>query len=131
MLLQRLEQHGNRSSNLFALFISNPPEMVPFWYQRASSHQDGFVIWDYHVSTCQKQQKPPCFSSPLVRGQPCPLACQQVIALEMCPQQSGVLVWDLDLQHPTLQFPCTLQQYAQHALQADSIELPPQYARYV
>ena len=23
---------------------------VPFWYQRGSQHEDGFVVWDYHVS---------------------------------------------------------------------------------
>lgn len=99
MLLERLQQQQQHGT-LFALLITNLLETVPFWHQKASSQPDGFVIWDYHV-----------------------------IALQVCPQQSGVLVWDLDLKHPTLQFPCTLQQYAQHALQAESIELPPHYAR--
>jgi len=40
-------------------------------------------------------------------------------------------VWDLDLKHPGLQFPCTLQQYAGHALQSGTIDLPPQFHRCV
>jgi hypothetical protein len=55
-------------------------------------------------------------------------AALQVIALKVCPE-SGVLVRDLDLSHPTLQFPCSLQQYAQEALQADTIQLPQHYQR--
>lgn len=51
----------------------------------------------------------------------------QVIALEV--SSAGVLVWDLDLKHPGLQFPCTLQQYAGHALQSGTIDLPPQFQR--
>lgn len=48
-------------------------------------------------------------------------------------QQQPPLVWDLDLQAPQLQqqqqFPCTLQQYAQHALQAATYDLPPHLQR--
>jgi hypothetical protein len=37
------------------------------------------------------------------------------------------LVWDLDT---VLPFPCSFQQYAQQALQAHSMVLAPQYARW-
>jgi hypothetical protein len=66
----------------------------------------------------------------------CPPPCApvanltQVIALEVRPQSGVALVWDIDLQHPRLPFPCSLQQYAQHALQAHSIKLPQQYQRW-
>lgn len=79
VLLKRLEQQqGHSSSNLFALFISNSQEMVPFWHQRASSHPDGFVIWDYHVSKHRliaAAPEPPPLSSPLVSDQPYPMSC--------------------------------------------------------
>lgn len=53
----------------------------------------------------------------------------QVIALEVdeC-EPASVVVWDLDTR---LTFPCSLQLYVQHALQASSIVLPPKLARCV
>lgn len=106
MLIKQLQTHNcSSSSQLFALFISNPNETVPFWYQRAaSSSRDGVVVWDYHV-----------------------------VALEVLGEPGtgggGALIWDLDLDHPDLGFPCTLQDYAQHALQSSSVELPEQFQR--
>lgn len=35
--------------NLTVVFISNENKSVPIWKQRASTREDGLVIWDYHV----------------------------------------------------------------------------------
>lgn len=35
--------------NLTVVFISNENKSIPIWKQRASSREDGLVIWDYHV----------------------------------------------------------------------------------
>lgn len=40
-------------------------------------------------------------------------------------------MWDLDLHHPHLPFPCTLQQYVDHALQTGAVQLPQQFQRWV
>lgn len=59
-------------------------------------------------------------------------ASLQVIAFEVREATlAGVLVWDLDLHHPHLPFPCTLQQYADYALQAGAVQLPQQFQRWV
>lgn len=52
-----------------------------------------------------------------------------VIVIEVDAQAAAaVLVWDLDTWLP---FPCTFRQYAQHALQADTITLDLEYQRWV
>lgn len=70
-LCQTLQQQGQPSSNLYAVFISNPAKKVPLWRQQASSRPDGLVIWDYHV-----------------------------ILLEQAAGGRSTLVWDLDTTLP-------------------------------
>ncbi|KAF6250670.1 hypothetical protein COO60DRAFT_759816 [Scenedesmus sp. NREL 46B-D3] len=106
-LLQHLiHSKGRQAVNLFAVFISNSSETVPFWQQQASQQPDGLVVWDYHVVVLEVQQQP-----------------QQQ---QQQQQQHAAAVWDLDTLLP---FPCSVQQYAQQALQADKIVLAPQYER--
>jgi hypothetical protein len=66
MLLRRLQEQQQPGSTLFTLLISNPQETVPFWYQKASTHPDGFVIWDYHVSSRSNRSLNCLNGSPLV-----------------------------------------------------------------
>jgi hypothetical protein len=87
---------------------------VPFWKQQASQRQDGLVVWDYHVVVLEVQ--------PQQHQQ------QQERDKQQQAQQPAALVWDLDT---VLPFPCSFQQYAQQALQANSIVLAPQYERWV
>jgi hypothetical protein len=88
---------------------------VPFWKQQASQRQDGLVVWDYHVVVLEVNHHQE-------------LQQQQQQHQQQAQQlhQPAALFWDLDT---VLPFPCSFQEYAQQALQADSIVLARQYQR--
>lgn len=56
LLCKQLSQCGIANpdaSDLFVVFISNSNKKVPIWRQKASSREDGCVVWDYHVICVQ------------------------------------------------------------------------------
>uniref|UniRef100_A0A7S3QTK5 Protein N-terminal glutamine amidohydrolase n=1 Tax=Dunaliella tertiolecta TaxID=3047 RepID=A0A7S3QTK5_DUNTE len=90
---------------LFVIFISNPNKKVPLFRQQASTAAEGLVVWDYHVLLVQLESDAAASKGP----------------------QPQALVWDLDT---TLPFPCEGTQYAKEALQATTLLLPPDFARF-
>jgi len=40
-------------TDLYVVFISNEGKQVPLWHQKASTSDDGFICWDYHVICIQ------------------------------------------------------------------------------
>ncbi|KAH3886433.1 protein N-terminal glutamine amidohydrolase-like [Dreissena polymorpha] len=44
----KVKRHGELC-RCYCVFISNKDRQIPLWLQKASSSEDGVVVWDYHV----------------------------------------------------------------------------------
>lgn len=49
-LVETIQKRSEETlNNCYVVFVSNNRTFVPLWKQKASTKEDGFVIWDYHV----------------------------------------------------------------------------------
>lgn len=50
MLVKKIQETTPENlPNCFVVFISNENKYIPLWRQSSSKHENGLVVWDYHV----------------------------------------------------------------------------------
>jgi protein N-terminal glutamine amidohydrolase len=105
-LYQQTNELKTTTLQYYVIFVSNPKACVPIYQQRASTHPNKPIFWDYHVILLSTQkstsknysnkQQPPC------------------------------LVWDMDSHLPC---PCPFDRYMEAAFW-DYPQWPPEYRPY-
>uniref|UniRef100_A0A1B6E4T0 Protein N-terminal glutamine amidohydrolase n=1 Tax=Clastoptera arizonana TaxID=38151 RepID=A0A1B6E4T0_9HEMI len=89
-------------SGYYVVFVSNNIKAVPLWKQAASTKEDGFVLWDYHVFLIYDSGQ---FSHEI---------------------ENNSWVFDLDSQ---LSFPCTFSNYVKETFKSDD-NIKPEFHRF-